>query len=150
MKQVDFYIIAHQVVDAKYKLASRLCNKLATLQLKTLIVTDDEASSNQLDKIMWSFSDTSFVAHECLDNKKQFSDHSFINIAENNQVDNKLLTHDYQILLNLTEQTLLFHHHFERIAEVIEAGETAKIAGRNRYKNYQQEGFELKTHTVEL
>ncbi|MEM7357772.1 MAG: DNA polymerase III subunit chi [Pseudomonadota bacterium] len=148
MKQVDFYIIANQVVDAKFKLASRLSNKLVRMQQKALLVTDNSAASKQLDQIMWSFSDTSFVAHDCLASTP--SPQSSIHIRELDDTADQALANDYDVLVNLSSEIPVYSHHFSRIAEIVDADEQAKTQARERFKSYKEEGFELKTHTIEL
>lgn len=149
VKKADFYLISNQVADAKYKLASRLSNKLQRLKQRTLIVTDGAEASLLLDKLMWSFSGTSFVAHEQL-NQTQTAQ-SNIHIADVESVTAQVLNdNDYQVMINLAEHVPPFNHHFSRIAEIIESSDTDKANGRQRYKDYKAEGFELKMHNIEL
>ena len=163
MKQVDFYLLSNQVIDGKYKFASRLANKLQRLDQSTLIVTDDTASSELLDEVMWSFSDTSFVAHDRIgsnaDGVRDGSSDSVtskqrpgnsIHIAELQQITDDIAQGNYDVLINLASEVPLFNHHFGRIAEIVEADDTAKAAARLRFKSYQDEGFALKTHPIEL
>ena len=102
MKQVDFYLISNQVVDAKYKLASRLSNKLARMQLKALIVTDSLEASKQLNKVMWSYSDTSFVAHDHVPSESPTP--SKVHITETPSVNTDLLNDNYDVLINLASE----------------------------------------------
>lgn len=150
-KQVDFYLIENQISDAKYKLASRLSNKLLKLKKKTLIATDSIEETEQLSQLMWTFSGTSFVAHE---NVAQATEQSLtenlIHIGDTKSINNDVLENEYEVLINLCQNAPLFSHHFNRIAEIIEQTDDQKAAGRARYKNYQQEGFEIKTHSLEL
>ena len=148
MKQVDFYLISNQVADAKYKLASRLSNKLQRFDKKVLVVTDDQDSVEILDRVMWSFSDTSFLAHERLQDDP--TSIAKIQIAEVAGVTPSHLEDGFEVLLNLSDKTPVFSHHFDRVAEIVEADEQSKAAARIRFNNYKHEGFELKTHTIEL
>ena len=163
MKQVDFYLLSNQVADAKYKFASRLANKLQRLKQSALIVTDDTASSELLDEVMWSFSDTSFVAHDRIgsntDGLHNASDGSAvarqrpgnsIHIAEVQQITDDIAQGSYDVLINLASEIPLFNHHFGRIAEIVEADDSARASARLRFKSYQDEGFTLKTHPIEL
>jgi DNA polymerase-3 subunit chi len=148
MKQVDFYLISNQVVDAKYKLASRLSNKLTRMQLKALIVTDSLEASKQLNKVMWSYSDTSFVAHDHVPSESPTP--SKVHITEVPSVSTDLLNDNYDVLINLASEVHAFNHHFERIAEIVLPSEESKAAARERFKSYKNEGFELKISPVEL
>lgn len=148
MKQVDFYLLENQVTDGPNKFVSHFCNKLLKLEKKTLVVTDTPEQSQHLDQLMWSFSDTSFVAHDRLPATK--SPQSIIHIIEAPQFSASLTEDDYHVMINLCHSVPLFSHHFERIVEIIDADESSKAIARQRYKHYQTEGFSLKTHSIEL
>lgn len=147
MKQVDFYLISNRVIDAKYKLASRLCHKLQRQQKSSLVVTDNAEDTAELDRVMWSFSDTSFVAHDTFDDVQP---EALVHIGDHNSVSPMVLERQHDVLINLSSSIPMFNHHFSRIAEIVEANDDAKAAARIRYKSYQGEGFELKMHNIEL
>ena len=148
MKQVDFYLISNGVPNARYKLASRLANKLQRLEQSALLVTDSPEQTSELDKTMWQFSDTSFLPHD--DIADLDSAISNIHIGAHLEVSPAVLAKNYNVLINLSLDVPLFSHHFERIAEIVEADDQSKSSARSRYKHYQAEGFELKTHNIEL
>lgn len=147
MKQVDFYLISNRVNNARYKLASRLCNKLQRQKQSSLVVTDNPQATAELDQVMWSFSDTSFLAH---DNFNNIEAGALVHIGDHNSVSPKILEQQYDVLINLSSGIPIFNHHFARIAEIVNADDESKSAARIRYKSYQGEGFELKMHTIEL
>jgi len=147
MKQVDFYLISNQVNNAKYKLASRLSNKLQRLKQSALIVTDNEQATTLLDQVMWSFSDTSFLAHEHIGDDNHSSS---IQIGDASLASPNLLEKNHNVLINISSEVPIFNHHFSRIAEIVEQDEQSKTAARVRFKRYQTEGFEIKTHQIEL
>lgn len=145
--QVDFYLIANQVSDAKYKLASRLANKLLRLKQKTLLVVTDPQSFQTLDKILWSYNDTSFVAHE---NATEASINTIVHLAVPAQIDDKLLHNKYKVVINLTDRVLDGCTKVARIAEIVEHNETAKSSARERFRAYQAQDYAIKTHNIEL
>jgi len=145
MKQVDFYLISNQVADARYKLASRLSNKLARQDNTALVITDSADTSQNLDDIMWSISGTSFVAHDRLGSVEAIKTKPPLSKIP---ADNFVLKYD--VLINLATEIPAYSHRFDRIAEIVEADETAKSQARLRFKSYRDEGFELKTHNIEL
>ena len=146
MKKIDFYLISNQVVDARFKLASRLSNKLLRLEQRTLVITENQEQCENLSRIMWSFSDTSFVAHEQLNEN---SVNCNINISSITEVKIEPET-DFDVLINTSNIMPKFNRSFSRIAEIVEFDESAKALARERYKIYQEQGFELDTHTIEL
>lgn len=148
MKQVDFYLISNRVVDAKFKLASRLANKLQRMEQTSLLITSDANDGTRLDEILWSFSDTSFVAHERLG---EADAQSRVVIAHQEELAGAALEPKFDVLINLGNAIpMVSHHHFDRIAEIVEHDDEAKQAARVRYKGYQSESFELKTHDITL
>lgn len=155
MKQVDFYLISNRVTDARYKLASRLSNKLQRMQQSCLIITDNEAATAELDRVMWSFSDSSFLAHDSVTDLTQSlvtdaAPESLVHIGDHNSVTPLALEREHDVLINLSSDIPMFNHHFTRIAEIVEADDDSKASARKRYKSYQGEGFELKMHNIEL
>lgn len=146
-KQVDFYLIANAVSDAKYKLASRLSNKLLKLKQKTLIVTDGPEATKLLNQWLWSFSGTSFVAHDSINTSESTS---IIHISDENSLSDHDLQSTYAVMINLCESVPTCSHHFQRIAEIIEAQDEQKASGRARYTHYRDKGYELKMHQMEL
>ena len=147
MKQVDFYLISNRVTDAKYKLASRLSNKLQRMQQSCLIVTDNQTETTELDRVMWSFSDSSFLAHDSIDDH---APEALIHISDVSSVSPLVLEREHNVLINLSSEIPVFNHHFGRIAEIVEADDESKTSARKRYKAYQGEGFDLKMHNIEL
>jgi len=111
------------------------------------VVADDDAAIQTLDQVMWTFNDASFLAH---DNLSEANPPSDTHIGPHNAVSQAVLARNYDVLINLSNTVPMFSHHFARIAEIVEADEPAKAAGRTRYKSYKTEGFELKTYTIEL
>jgi len=149
-KQVDFYLLSNQVNNAKLKLASRLANKLQRLDKRTLIVTENAEDCDYLDEILWSFSGTSFVAHENLNTSGADVEHSCIHVSAVEAVTQSNLQLEYDVLINLSKNVPAYNHHFRRIAEIVENDDADKKLGRSRYQNYKTEGYELITHQIEL
>ena len=96
---------------------------------------------------MWSFNDSSFLAHDPLSEQAPVSK---VHIGDHNSVSPAVLERQHDVLINLSADVPMFNHHFERIAEIVEADDDSKAAARKRYKSYQAEGFELKMHNIEL
>lgn len=148
MKQVDFYLLANPVSQGRFKLAGRLLIKLQSLGKKSLIVTDTETELAQLDRTLWSFNDTSFVAHDRLPATN--TTHSNTHLATSTGITSTMLDDNYDVLINLSRSVPLFSHHFDRIAELVGANDESKQAGRQRYKQYKTEGYKIETHPIEL
>jgi DNA polymerase-3 subunit chi len=52
------------------------------------------------------------------------------------------------LLINLSPEQPLFFSQFERVAEFINDDDTIKAQGRERYRFYQQRGYELESHKL--
>jgi DNA polymerase-3 subunit chi len=96
---------------------------------------------------MWSFSDSSFLAHDLT---SVSAPHSSVQIGDHNSITALVLERKHDVLINLSSDIPMFNHSFSRIAEIVEADDDSKSSARKRYKSYQAEGFELKMHNIEL
>ena len=52
------------------------------------------------------------------------------------------------LLINLGDEQPIFFSQFERVAEFINDDKELKLLGRERYRFYQQRGYELSTHKI--
>ena len=59
MTKVDFYTGA----EDKLRTACKLCHKAMQNNLRVLLHTPDEATTDALDKLLWQYSDIAFVPH---------------------------------------------------------------------------------------
>jgi len=57
---------------------------------------------------------------------------------------------DRQVLINLSEDVPHFFSSFETTLEVIHSEPQAKAVGRERYRYYQERGYPLKHHDIQL
>jgi len=161
MSQVDFYLIENEVMDAQIKLCCRLANKLFKLgDHRVAILCGSAEQATRLDQLMWSYEDTSFLPHQIQGNK------TIGEAPENRQID--IFVHDaseqqeapdnafsqYGVLVNLTSTSIETAHYQPnnslRIAEVIEKDESARQSARQRYRDYQANGLEIKTHQLKI
>ena len=148
MKQVDFYLIENRINHAGLKLASRLAKKLQGLEQSTIMVVENAETLARLDETLWTFSDTSFVAHDRISGSARARCKT--HLALTTELENQLMEQHYDVLVNLSAAVPGCCHHFARIADIVEVDEDARVAGRNRFRQYRDEGFEIKTHSLEL
>ena len=66
MTQVDFYILGSDSDDARLKLACRIAEKAMKLDNHVYIHVETPAQGQQLDDLLWTFSQGSFVPHRQL------------------------------------------------------------------------------------
>jgi len=118
--------------------ACQLCAKAVHQGIKVLIYSVDSAIINQLDRLLWTYSPTSFVAH-CKIN----DDIERINVTPvilSDKIDEAV---HCDALLNLDDGCPPLFNQFQRLIEISGIAEEDKLAARKRYRFYQQEGYKI-------
>jgi DNA polymerase-3 subunit chi len=139
MPKVDFYLLSDLDPKACYLLACRIAEKAYRLGHRVHIHTDSSEMSAQLDALLWTFRDRSFVPHE-IEPKK--GTRCRVTIG-----------HGWapalcEVLINLAAEAPEFFDHFQRVAEIVGQKQNARDAGRERYRVYRARGCELTHHTL--
>ena len=136
MTRIDF----HSNVPDKLNYTCRLIRKASAANCKIVVFDSDTAQLDLLNQALWTFSETDFLPHVMQDDA----------LAPQTPV---ILTHDaglplphHQLLINLCAVTPAHFDQFERMIEVIATDQAATLAGRERYRHYQQLGHAL-SHT---
>ena len=138
MARVDFYILNGNTPSARFscKLASKAHHQGNTVY----ILAADRAEAAQLDDLLWTFQDTSFVPHACVDVAAPGTP---VVIgwpeAQAPQTD---------VFINLTDTIPASSQGFNRLVEIIADEATQRERGRARYKTYREQGYEMNNHTI--
>ncbi|SDY21315.1 DNA polymerase III subunit chi [Nitrosomonas halophila] len=141
MKQIDFYTGAPD----RLLIACRLCAKAVQQGLRTLVLVSDASLADQFDKLLWTFSPTSFVPHCRAGDQLAamtpviLSDYRTL-VAEGSGFD---------VLVNLDEAVPPACEQFSRIVEIVDEASDKKIA-RQRYRFYQEQGHAVRHHRLDL
>ena len=137
MTRVDF----HSKVPDKLLYACRLVRKARAADMKVVVYLQDAQQQRAFDDALWTFSEQDFLPHVAAGDA----------LAAQTPV---ILTHDaaealphHQVLINLSQQTPEHFARFERMFEIVSMDDADLMAGRERYKQYQQRGYPL-THFV--
>ncbi len=128
MTQVDFYILEKSREDGA-RLACRLAEKAWKEGNTVFIHTPSEAAAAQLDKLLWTFSQGSFVPH-ALATEQDEAVSVFIGQGEKP-------TRATEVLVNCGDGIPDFFAHFERVLEPVAGDDDSLRAGRARYRDYQ-------------
>jgi len=139
--RVDFYVLASADAASRLRFACRLTEKAYTLRNRTYAHVDDAARARELDELLWTFRAGSFIPHqvEPVDPDNQTP----VTIGHTPDTD---ATGD--LLINLADAIPSFFDRFGRIAEIIDASEAGRQAGRTRFAFYRDNGFEPNTHKI--
>lgn len=140
-KRVDFYILETNEPTDRLRFACRLTEKAYNSNTRVYAHTGTTNEAQRLDEMLWTFRQGSFIPHELL--SKNPEPRSPVSIGSGKQRFDK-----GELLINLTDECPDFSGNFERIAEIVCAGEAARQAGRARFKQYRDMGLEPETHEI--
>jgi DNA polymerase-3 subunit chi len=135
MTTIDFYT---HVAD-RLGIAARVVAKAAAAHSHVRVLTADEATTEALDRLLWTTPPTAFVPH-CRMNSPLAAqtpvwiDHRMEHVGP------------AAVLVNLHADTPPFFSRFERLIEIL--GEDDAAAGRIRYKFYRERGYEIRAHDM--
>jgi DNA polymerase-3 subunit chi len=135
MTTIDFYT---HVAD-RLGIAARVVAKAAAAHSHVRVLTPDDATTEALDRLLWTTPPTAFVPH-CRMNSPLAAqtpvwiDHRMEHVGP------------AAVLVNLHADTPPFFSRFERLIEIL--GEDDAAAGRIRYKFYRERGYEIRAHDM--
>lgn len=137
--QIDFYTGAAD----RLLIACRLCAKAVQQKLRTVVYVPDEALMDHFDKLLWTFSQLSFVPHCRITDKLA----KVTPVILNNQSELLAATY-FDVLLNLDRNIPPGFEHFKRIVEISDEIEDNKRYARQRYRYYQEQGYDVRHHKL--
>ncbi len=137
MTRIDF----HSNISNKISYACRLVRKARTTKSTIVLLLADHAQLLELDAALWTFSEQDFLPHVIAGDPLTASTQVILTNSDTTE-----LPH-YQILINLSGAVPSHFARFERLFEIISTDDADKLAGRERYRLYQQRGYAL-THFV--
>lgn len=142
MSRIDFYVLSEAGEPARQRFACRLAEKVYKLDNTVHIAAGDRQRAEQLDELLWTFRDGSFVPHEI--------------VASNLQPLGSPITIGYEeaevgscdLLINLSDESLKDAGAFQRIAEIVTSDEDSRQRSRRRFADYRDNGHTLDTHKL--
>ncbi len=141
MTRVDFYILPDQAEKNRLILACRLAEKAFKQGHSIYIHTASEQSSTQLDELMWTFRQGSFVPHQLAATD---GEHAPILIGHQQEAPDG----QADVLLNMTAEVPLFFSRFQRVAELVNQADEIRTQARTRFKFYRDRGYPMQTHNL--
>lgn len=141
MTRVSFYLLKGSVEHDRQVFACRLIEKAYKQGHHIYIHTDNAEKAEQVNHILWSFRADSFVPHQLIDAPNP--DNCPVLIGHNTKPPRLM-----DLLINLGSEQPIFFSQFERVAEFVNDDQQLKIMGRERYRFYQQRGYEISTHKI--
>lgn len=140
MTRVSFYVGKSQSLQARLRLACKLVEKAHMQALHTYIHLDSHASCQQLDELIWTYSDLSFIPHSLAPTQE---DGVRVQLGvEHEPMEN------CDFLINLSNNIPDFFPRFARLAEILDQESDILQAGRTRYKFYRDRGYNIDYHQL--
>jgi len=141
MPRVDFYVLPDTDAGARLHFACRLTEKVYKLNNKTHAHVTGAAQARQLDELLWTFRQGSFVPHEIHGQAAQSN--APVTIGHDCE-----LAPSGDLLINLADTIPPFFDQFARIAEIIDSSAECRQHGRERFSFYRDNGYNPTTHKL--
>jgi DNA polymerase-3 subunit chi len=141
--QVDFYLLGAADSRARLATACRLAEKAFDQGLRVAVRTSGPAETAELDELMWTFSDRSFLPHAVWPAEPAVAGHTPVLIASGALPDSHR-----DVLINLAAEPPPGAGGFARICEIVGADETARRAARVRWRSYREAGSAPESHSL--
>jgi DNA polymerase-3 subunit chi len=137
--QVDFYILDENAPRSRALFACRLTEKAVSLGHRVYLHAASEGAARELDELLWTFRDRSFLPH-CLAGSGEDAP---VHIGHSGEP-----AGPFHLLVNLGAEVPGFFERFERVAEVVDGDEGQKARGRERFRHYKDRGIAPETHKL--
>lgn len=138
--QVDFYVRPGASSDALELFACRLVETAWKRGHEVLVLADSDAAARRLDNLLWTFREESFVPHRRVGAGDPPAGEPVLVTTSG------ILEGNLDVLINLTPTVPEESARAARVAEIVPDRGAARDAGRRRFREYRDRGFELKTH----
>ncbi len=142
MPKIDFYLIPEPSETKRLVFACRLIEKAYKQQHRIYINAENQATAHQLDELLWTYREDSFLPHNLHGEGPEPAPPIQIgyDVVPEKQRD---------ILINLSTTVPEFYIRFARVLELISNDAEAQATGRERYKFYRAQRHEITTHKLE-
>ena len=140
MTQVDFYVLPESTPRGRALFTCKLAEKAFSLGHRSFVHLASEAEAQELDNLMWTFRDRSFLPHCLAGEDAQAPVHLGFGQEP---------AEDFHLLINLGNEVPRFFSRFERVAEVVDANDQIREQGRERFRFYKDRGYVLNVNKIQ-
>jgi DNA polymerase-3 subunit chi len=141
--KVDFYVLGAADARARLVTACRLAEKACDQGLRVAVRVASPAEAADLDDLMWTFSDRSFVPHGTWPAEPAFAAATAVLIGTGTLPDSHR-----DVLVNLADEAPANPAQYARVCEIVTADEDARRRARLRFRSYRDAGLEPATHNL--
>ena len=141
--QVDFYLLGAAEPRARLTTACRIAEKACDQGLRVAVRTASPSETAEIDDLMWTFSDRSFVPHAVWPAGAEVAVETPVLISSG-----ELPESHRDVLVNLGAEVPSGFDRYARLCEIVTGDEAAKAAGRARWRRYRDAGFAPQSHPI--
>jgi DNA polymerase-3 subunit chi len=141
--QVDFYVMGAADPRARLTTACRLAEKAYEQGLRVAVRTSSPSETAEVDELMWTFSDRSFVPHAVWPAEPAVAEATPVLLASGALPDSHR-----GALINLAAELPAEPARFARICEVVGGDEDSKKRARLRWRAYREAGLTPEMHEL--
>jgi DNA polymerase-3 subunit chi len=147
-QQVDFFILGKLDSTAKFKYACRVTQKAFLRGHKVYLHTESQEQNSELDMLLWTFSQGSFIPHKIVDKATVSWQHYPVQLGDTLDHVGNGGDIEVDLMISLTSDPPRSHARFNRIIDLVTDFPDQKAAGRRRFRYYREQGIEPNTHTA--
>jgi len=137
--QVDFYLLGESSPGAE-KLACRLALMALEREQKIFIITTSDASSEQLDELMWQYPEGRFIPHAIAG--AQDAGKAPVNIGTLAGLS------PADVVINLSPEAVPQPERYSRLLEIVPYADNEKEASRVKFRIYRNQNLNPQTHEI--
>jgi DNA polymerase-3 subunit chi len=141
--QVDFYLLSASDARTRLLTACRLAEKAFDNGRRVSVRTTGPAETAELDDLMWTFSDRSFVPHAVWPAGDEVAAETPVLISTGEPPESHC-----DVLVNLGTEVPAGFERYARLCEIVTGDEAAKAAGRARWRRYRDAGLAPQSHPL--
>jgi DNA polymerase III subunit chi len=139
-QRIDFYVLASTAPEQRLRLACHLAAQAYLENARVVLWSASDAGARACDELLWTFDDRAFVPHR-ISRDEQLADpgtpvHVTVALDGVDRAD---------LLVNLADRLPDGLSRFARVAEIIDADESRRRLGRERFKVYRERKLPLAT-----
>jgi DNA polymerase III subunit chi len=138
--RADFYLIQKdRFREEPLLLVCELARKAHDANLWTLVLARDDEQAQRLDELLWEFDADAYIPHQLAGDEEDELTPVLIATPEAD-------TPMRALVINLRDEPV--NGSFDRVLEVVPADDSARGPLRERWKQYQSRGLELKKYDM--
>ena len=139
--RIDFYVLPGQESKGRLLLACRLAEKAYGLGHRVYLHAASPEQARQLDDLLWTFRQGSFVPHTLCPPVED--DASPVSIGSD-----ETPAAAAEVLINLSDTVPAFFERYQRVAELVDQQPSVLTKSRERFRCYRDRGYEPVSHRL--